>query len=168
MLKSCSLFQTLFAVLIMRRWKEEEVSSDDVRLFVASHPITGIGETPDIPKPEPDMEEEDDTLLLSWKQILRLLTRWDPFIRYSAWLHHIHLAMDNPTTAHKMLVMCQPERNILNDLRQIVLAEDMDIPNSHVDTTKQRFITLCNTVRTVPLIGMSYPLQAVLNVVDLL
>ena len=77
--------------------------------------------------------------------------------------------MDHPPpTAHKKLAICQPERNILNDLRQIFLAVDMDIPTSHVETTKQRFITLCNTLRTVPLIGMSYPLLAVLNVVDVL
>jgi len=59
----------------MQRWKEEEFFSDDVRLFLASPPVTGIGETPVFHHPEPNVEEEADTVLLSWKQILRLLTR---------------------------------------------------------------------------------------------
>jgi len=76
--------------------------------------------------------------------------------------------MDHPSTAHKMLAICQPKRNIVNDLRQILLAADVDIKSSHVEMTKHVFITLCNTVRTDPLKGMSYPLLDVLNVVDLL
>jgi hypothetical protein len=76
--------------------------------------------------------------------------------------------MNDVSTAHKMLDMCQQERNILTDLRQILLAADMDIPSSHVDTIRQRYITLCNQLGKVNLLGMSYPLLAVLNVLDLL
>jgi len=78
------------------------------------------------------------------------------------------LGYGSSPTAHKMLAMRQTERKFLNDLRQILLATDMDIPSSHVETIKQSFIALYNTVRTGPLIGMSYPLLGVLNVVDLL
>ena len=56
-------------------WREEEeVVGDEVRLFLASPPVTSIG-NPDFhhPSPEPDVEEE--TMRRSWKQILRLLTR---------------------------------------------------------------------------------------------
>ena len=40
---------------------------------------------PDVPHPHSSREsnvdvKEEDTVLLSWCQILRLLTRWDPFI----------------------------------------------------------------------------------------
>jgi len=76
--------------------------------------------------------------------------------------------MNDVPTAHKVLDICQPERKILTDLQQILLAADMDIPSSDVDTTRQRYITLCNQLRKVNLLGMSYPLLAVLNVVDLL
>jgi len=76
--------------------------------------------------------------------------------------------MNDVTTAHKMLAMCQPERHFLNDLRQVLLAVDMDIPSSHVQTTRQRYITLCNQLVKVKLLGMSYLLLGVLNVVDLL
>ena len=117
----------------MQRWQEEEVFSDDVRLFLTSPPVTVIGETPDFPNLEPDVEEEEDTVLLSWKQILLLLTRWDLLIRYSTWLHHIHLAMDHSPTTHILLAMCEPERKILNDQREISLAADIDIPRSHID-----------------------------------
>ena len=107
-------------------------------------------------------------MLLSWRQILRLLTRWDPLIRYTAWLHDLEAAMNDRPTAHKMLAMKQPEFNILTDRREILLAADTDIHSSHVDTTRQRFLTLCNQLGTVNLLGMSYPLLAVLNFVDLL
>jgi len=75
--------------------------------------------------------------------------------------------MNDTTTAHKMLAMRLSERNILKALRQILLAADMDIPSTHVATTNQRYITLCNQLGTVKLLGMTYPLLAVLNVVDL-
>jgi len=58
MLTSCSLFQTLFGEPINQRWQEEKIFSEDVRLFLASPPVTGIGETPDFHHTEPDVEEE--------------------------------------------------------------------------------------------------------------
>ena len=67
-----------------------------------------------------------------------------------------------------MVAIEQPERNNLTDLREILLAADTDIPSSHVDTIRQRFLTLCNQLDTVNILGMSYPLLEVLNVVDLL
>ena len=76
--------------------------------------------------------------------------------------------MNDRPTAHKMLAVEQPERNILTDLREILLAAHTDIPSSHVDTTRQRFLTLGNQLGKVNLRGMSYPLLAVLNVVELL
>jgi len=75
-------------------------------------------------------------VLLSWRQILRLLTRWDPLIRYTAWLHDLEAAMNDRPTAHKMLAIEQSERNILSDLREILLAGVKGIPSMHVDTTK--------------------------------
>jgi len=50
--------------------------------------------------------------------------------------------MNDTTTAHKMLDMRLPERNILKDLRRILLAADTDIPSTRVETVKQRYITL--------------------------
>jgi len=76
--------------------------------------------------------------------------------------------MNDRPTAHKMLTIEQLERNILTDLREILLAADADIPDSHVDTNTQRFLTLCNQLGAVKLLGMSYPLLAVLNFVELL
>jgi len=49
-----------------------------------------------------------------------------------------------------------------------LVAADMDIPRSHLETTRQRYITLCNELDKVNLLGMSYPLLAVLNIVDFL
>jgi len=106
-------------------------------------------------------------VLLSWRQILRLLMRWDPLIQYTAWLHELEAAMNDRPTAHKMQAMDQPERNILKDLREILLAADTTIPSTLVESSKQRFLTLCNQLRKVNLFGMSYPLLAVLNVVEL-
>ena len=80
----------------------------------------------------------------------------------------LEAAMNYPPTAHKMLAMCLPETNILKHLRRILLSADTNIPSTFGETVKERYITLCNTLGTVPLIGMSYPLLAVLNVVDLL
>jgi len=76
--------------------------------------------------------------------------------------------MNDLPTAHKMLAMDQPERNILKDLREILLATDTTIPSTLVESSKQRFLTLCNQLSKVKLFGMSYPLLAVLNVVELL
>jgi len=75
--------------------------------------------------------------------------------------------MNDVQTAHKMLDLCQQERNILTDLRQILLAADTDIPSSHVDTTRPRYITLCIQLDKVNLLRISYPMLAVLNVVNL-
>jgi len=137
-------------------WREEEENARLLASFLE----------PDVPNPAPNAEE--DTVLLSWRQILRLLTRWDPLIRCTALLHELEAAMNDRPTAQKMLAMEQPERNILTDLREILLAADTDIPSSHVDTTRQCLLMLCNQLCTVNLLGMSYPLLAVLNVVDLL
>jgi len=139
--------------------------SDEVRLFQASPQVTGIGETPDIhhPSPEPNVENEEETKCLSWGQILRLLTWWDPLIQYTQWLHQSEAAMNVPPTAHKMLAMCLPVRNVLIDLSRILLAADTTIPSIYVETVNERYIALCNTIGTVPLTGMSYPLLAVLT-----
>jgi len=122
---------------------------------------------PDFLHPAPNVEGED-RVLLSWRQILRLLTRWDTLIQYTTWLHGLEAAMNNRPTAHKMLAMGQPEREVLKELRRILLAADTTKSSSHVQTVQERYITLCNTISKVPLIGMVFPLLAVLNVVDLL
>jgi len=121
-----------------------------------------------VPKAEEEEEEEDHTELLSWRQILRLLTRWNPLIQYTAWLHELEAAMNDRSTAHKILAMEQPERNILTDLRKILLAAETDIPSSLVDTTRHRFLMLCNQLCKVNLLGMSYSLLAVLKDVELI
>jgi len=59
--------------------------------------------------------------------------RWDSLVSYSKWLRQLEAAMNDVTTAHKMLAMCQAERNILSDLRQILLATDKDISSSHLE-----------------------------------
>jgi len=48
----------------------------------------------------------------------------------------IKSTMDNTTTAHKMLAMCLPERNILRDLRRTLLGPDADIPRTRIETVK--------------------------------
>ena len=68
-------------------------------------PVTGIGKTPEFHQPEQDLEEEEEAMCLSWRQILRLLTRWDPLIQYTTGLHQIEAAMNDPPTAHKILAM---------------------------------------------------------------
>ena len=78
----------------------------------------------------------------SWKKILQLLTRWDALIHYSARLRQLELALNDVATAHKVLAMRLLERNISKDLRQILLAADEDIPSTHVETPRQRYITL--------------------------
>jgi len=82
-----------------------------------------------------------------------------------AWIGSCHERCNDPAqdAGH-----CQPERNILNDLRPILLAADMDIPSSVVETTRQRYITLCIQLGKFNLLRMCNPLPAVLNVVDLL
>ena len=67
-----------------------------------------------------------------------------------------------------MLAMRLPERNILKDLRRILLAANEDTQSTHVGTPGQRYNMLCNKLGKITLLGMSYPLLAVLNVVDLL
>jgi len=94
------------------------------------------------------VEEEEETMRLSWKQVLRLFTRWEPLIHYSTWLRQLELAMGDATTAHKMLPMCVPEHNILKDLRRILLAADTDISSTCVETVKQSYITLCSHLGT--------------------
>jgi len=89
-------------------------------------------------------ETEEETMHMTWKQITWLLMLWDPLVSYSTWLHQLNLAMNDVTTAHKILAMCQPERNILKDLQQILLAADMDISSTYVETTRQRYIIMCN------------------------
>ena len=134
MLTSFPLFQTPL----------DEGEEENVRLFASIM-------QPDVPHTiysvESKVEEEEeaereDTVLLSWRQILWLLTIWDPLIQYSTWLRHLHLAMDHPPKAHKMLAMDQRERHILTALRQILLAADTTILNTRVESTKQRFFTL--------------------------
>jgi len=72
------------------------------------------------PSPEPHVEEEE-TMLMTWKEILLLLTNWGPLVHYSTWLQLLELAMNDAATAREMLAMRLPERNILKDLRQILL-----------------------------------------------
>jgi len=50
----------------------------------------------------------------------------------------------------------------------LFLAADTDIPSAHIYPTRQRFLTLCNQLCKVNLLGLSYPLLAVLNVFELL
>jgi len=78
------------------------------------------------------MEEEEDekTMRITGKQILQLLTLWDPLIHHSTWLRQLHMAMNDVATAHNMLAMHLPERNILKYLRQILLAAVKDIPST--------------------------------------
>jgi len=146
--------------LTREMWREEE-DIDNVRL------LASIME-PDVAHPAPNAVEEEDTVLLSWRQTLGLLTGWDFSIQYTAWLHELEAAMNDRLTAHKMLAMDQPEREVLKDLRQILLAADTTIPSTRVESSKQSFLSRCNTIGSVPLIGMSYPLLDMLNVVDLL
>jgi len=56
-------------------WREEE-DIDNVRLLASFV-------EPDVHHPAPNAEEkeEEDTVLLSWRQFLRLLTRWNPLIQ---------------------------------------------------------------------------------------
>ena len=86
---------------------------------------------------------------MTWKQILQLLTRCDPLVHYSKWLHQLESAMNDAATARKMLAMRLPERNILKDLRQILLAANSDIPIRHFEASKQRYNTLCNQLGTI-------------------
>jgi len=62
--------------------------------------------------------------------------------------------------------MWLPEQNILKELRRILLAADTDIRSTRVEKVKQRYIALCNQSGNILLIGISYPLLAVLNVLD--
>jgi len=126
-------------------WREEDI--DDDRLLASIM-------MPNFHHTAPNAEEED-TVLLSWRQTLRLLTRSDPLIQYTIWLHELEAAMNDRPTPHKMLSMDQPEQDILKDLRRILLAADTTIPSTGVESAKQRFLTLCNTIGTVPLIAMS-------------
>ena len=75
------------------------------------------------------------------EKIILLFMRWDPLVSYSTFLRQLEAAMNDVTTAHMMLAMCRTERNILKDLRQILLTAVMDIPSSHVETTGQRYIS---------------------------
>jgi len=105
MLTSCSSFQTLFGDPVMQRvramWREVVVNGE-VRRFLALCPVTNIGgKTPEFHHPEPDVEDEEEIMCLSWKQILRLLTRSDLLIRYSAGLYQLKAAMNDHPTAHK-------------------------------------------------------------------
>ena len=94
---------------------------------------------------------------------MQLFIRSDSLVSYTTWLRQLEIAMNNVTNAQKMLAMCQPERHNLPELRQIFLTADMDIPRSHVGTTRQRYITLCKQLGKVHLLGMSYPLLAYLT-----
>jgi len=76
--------------------------------------------------------------------------------------------MNDTAAAHKMLPMRLLGRNSLKDLRQILLATDKDIPSTHVETTRQRYNAIYNQLGVVKLLGMSFRMLAVLNVVDLL
>jgi len=72
------------------------------------------------------------------------------------------MAMNDAATASL------PERNILKDLRHILLAAHMHIPSRHVEISEKRYNTLCNQLGTITLLRMFYPMLAVLNVVDVL
>jgi len=160
-------------------WGEDSsFSSDEVRLVRAfrEHPLDFLQQDRHdciwlqpllFPGNQPDVEEEETTHMTS-KQILRLLTGWYPLVHYSTWLKLLEMAMKGTATAREMLAMRLPDRNILKDLRQILFAADSDIPSTHVETYKQRYNTLCNKLGTISLLGMSYPILAVLNVVDVL
>jgi len=75
--------------------------------------------------------------------------------------------MNDPPSAQKCWAFVFP-RNVLKNLRLILLAADTTIPSTYVEMVNERDIALCNTLGTVPLIGMSYPLLAVLKLIDLL
>jgi len=96
------------------------------------------------------------------------LTRWDSLIYYSNWLSQIQFAMDDIATTQNMLAMRLRERNFLKDLRRYLIAAETDIPTTRVEKGKQREITLCKQCGTLPSIGMSYPLLAVLNILEIL
>jgi len=57
--------------------------------------------------------------------------------------------MNDITIAHEMLAMRLPERNILKDLRQILLVAVKYISSTRVATTRQRYNRLCNQLGTV-------------------
>jgi len=163
------MFQSLFTTPVTRAqrgqemWEKEDstFSIDEVRLVRSprEHPldflrldrhdcvwlptlVNSIGKY-DFHHLEPDVEEEE-TMRMSWKQIVLLLTRWDPFMHYSTWLRQLDLAINHVVTAYKMLDMRLPERNILKDLRRILLAANEDTQSTHVGTPGQRYNKLCN------------------------
>jgi len=74
--------------------------------------------------------------------------------------------MNDTTTAHAMLGIRLTERNILKDLRQILLSTDKGIPSTHVATAR-RYNTLSKKLCKIKLLGMSYLLFAVINLVEL-
>jgi len=94
---------------------------------------------------------------MSWKQILQLLTRWDPFIHYSTCLRQLYVSMNDVVTAHKMLAMRLPERNNLKYLRRILLLANEDIPGTHVETPGRRYNMLCNELGKITLLGIPAP-----------
>ena len=115
---------------------------------------------------QPDVEGEEDKMRISCQQIRLLLAWWDPLIHYSTQLPQLDLVINDVATAHKILAMRLPQRNILKDLRPILLAADEANQRTHVETTTQRYSTLHNQLGKIKLLGMSYPLLVVFNVVD--
>jgi len=91
MLKSRSFFRRCF---LKEMWEEEE----NARLLASFL-------EPEVPHPEPNAEEVKNTVLLPWRKILRLLTRWDPLIQYTVWLHELEAAMNDRPAVHKIMTM---------------------------------------------------------------
>jgi len=53
-------------------------------------PVTSNGAKPDFPHSSPESDVEEETMFPSWKQILRLLTQWDPVIHLVASFRNGH------------------------------------------------------------------------------
>jgi len=89
-------------------------------------------------------------------------------ILYSTILRQLDIATNGVVTAHNMLAMRVTKRNNLKNLRRILLAENEDISSTHMDTPGQCYNMLCTQLGKITLLGTSYPLIALLNVVELL
>jgi len=141
MLTSGSLFQTPFDER-GRYMCREEVTDED-RLFQASPQVTGIGETPEIhkPSPEPDLEEEEKTMCLSWRQILRLLTRRDPLIQYTTWLDQLEAAINVPRQHTKCRPRVFARGMFLNKCVGSCFSADTTNHSTYVETVNECYVT---------------------------